>query len=205
MWKALILFTLVTIAAACTTWRPTRTASSPDIFLARILPIVPDLQLIPYAATNDTVLPGYYTSGHHNFALGGHDLYLFPDHTYLYVKWADVLPETIADKGVWKYQHGFVDLLSDGSLAKLLPKDRQYVALRFKYGQQQVFALMGTSRAYSGFLDAYDADSNREVESLMYVFTIRKAKGITPEESVPLKAKLMNDFWHPEFIKSIDE
>jgi hypothetical protein len=57
----------------------------------------------PRSSTSERDLAGHYTAETARLAktlgggfLAGSDLYLFSDHRYLYVKWADVEPEAIS-------------------------------------------------------------------------------------------------------------
>jgi hypothetical protein len=209
MTRHLIVLTIVSIAAGCATgWRPKRTASSADELIESIRPILPELQLVPEAATNDAVLPGHYTSCHPDFdrlVLSGHELYLFPDRTYLFIDWGDLLPDTIVDKGDWEYHDGLVRLRSDRSLAKRRPRDKTFVLMRFQYEQKKMLLLMGTSWNYSYFLDFHDEEQDPDPGFMMILCSVQKEKGISPEESAPLRAKLMEDCWHPEYITFVDE
>ena len=41
--------------------------------------------------------------------LAGEDLYVFADNSYIYCKWADVMPNTIFDKGRWNLGGGVLN------------------------------------------------------------------------------------------------
>jgi hypothetical protein len=55
----------------------------------------------------EAFLPGHYA---HSMDLLGEDLYLFPDKTYFYLEWADIIPMSIRDKGTWTIEKNLVVL-----------------------------------------------------------------------------------------------
>jgi len=68
----------------------------------------------------DTI-PGHYRSPYHDpMPLAGDELYLFPDNTYVYLHWADVMPIEICDRGTWEYRDGFVVLKTDETVKHYL-------------------------------------------------------------------------------------
>jgi hypothetical protein len=72
--------------------------------------LIPSVQGIVETNGLIELLSGHYTD---SGGLSGDDLYLFPDKTYIYMEWADILPRTIRDQGAWEYQDSFITLYSD--------------------------------------------------------------------------------------------
>jgi hypothetical protein len=72
----------------------------------------PGAQRITDTPTIEERLSAHYGSGP---GLSGEELYFFPDRTYLFLRWADIFPETICDRGTWKHERGWVVLCTDGA------------------------------------------------------------------------------------------
>jgi hypothetical protein len=64
--------------------------------------------------------------------LSGSNLYLFPDGSYVYTEWADVLPETIYDKGRWKCALGVLALVPDADITSDPKTHRRYLVLQLR-------------------------------------------------------------------------
>ena len=104
------------------TGRPMR--RSPAETLQAIQSVVPSAHGLPEAARIEDVLCGHYDrSGD----LAGSEIYVFPDNTYVYVEWADILPLTILDQGTWNYRDGVLFMHTDGSI----PGDIKFIDDRY--------------------------------------------------------------------------
>ena len=75
------------------------------------------------------IISGHYIGNYQDpIPLAGNDLYLFPDRTYIYLHWADVMPIEICDRGTWEYQDGFTVLKTDGTIKHYIrPLDHVYL------------------------------------------------------------------------------
>src|SRR5690348_14970383 len=90
----------------------------------------------------DVVVPGRYG---HDGVLAGDGLHLFPDRTYIYVEWGDLLPPTIFDKGTWSVAGARLTLSSDASVTWKPTLDRDHVPLR-REGVPAEVLLFGVER-----------------------------------------------------------
>src|SRR5262245_16141820 len=75
-------------------------------------------------------------SGHYVTGMGlagqtsGSDLYLFPDGTYIYCEWTQVVPRVIYDKGRWTEAAGVVELKSDPEVRWPPSVERRLIAVQ---------------------------------------------------------------------------
>jgi len=69
---------------------------------------------IPRNSNVIDAVSGHYEGPYGWIALTGEEFYLFPDKTYFYLYWADIMPRTIYDRGTWEQRDGFVVLKTDG-------------------------------------------------------------------------------------------
>lgn len=109
--------------------RPPRDISAPRSaaeLLRQVQTLIPSAQGLSERAPLKDIVAGHYER---NFE-SGDDLYLFPDQTYLYLEWMDILPYKIYDRGTWDYREGFVILKTDGAIAGgREPRDAVYLPL----------------------------------------------------------------------------
>src|SRR5947209_20523227 len=96
--------------------------------------------LLQRLAGKDSNPPKEFHGGH-----SGHDLYLFPDGTYIYCEWADIDPLTLRDKGAWKLADGRVVLPSDRGATWGPDTEPQYVNVPRKTQHHQTL-LVGIGR-----------------------------------------------------------
>ena len=97
---------------------------SPAETFQAIQSVVPSAHGLPEDARIEDVLCGHYDrSGD----LAGSEIYVFPDNTYVYVEWADILPLTILDQGTWNYRDGVLFMHTDGSI----PGDIKFIDDRY--------------------------------------------------------------------------
>jgi hypothetical protein len=62
--------------------------------------------------------------------LVGNNLYLFPDRTYIYCEWANIMPKTIFDKGTWTFATGMIELKSDPDVTWNPDLEREFLGVR---------------------------------------------------------------------------
>jgi hypothetical protein len=83
---------------------PTSKDPEPARMLKEIQRFYPSVILVPRHKMNIEGLSGHYKHPlvqDRDNATQGVDFYLFPDRSYIYVEWADILPPTIFEKGNW--------------------------------------------------------------------------------------------------------
>jgi hypothetical protein len=124
--------------------------------------------------------------------LGGNDLYLFPDGTYIYCEWADIQPLTIYDKGKWRFTNGVVELKSDPDVTWDPEADRTYVAVRRRSKTKEIL-LVGV---HSDLPRLETETKNDQQTTLLYA--VKKRDGtITRSKTAKVKARLLRECWRP--------
>src|ERR1051325_3677325 len=103
-------------------------------------------------------------------ALSGDDLYLFPDKTYIYIEWSDILPETIYDKGIWTFDGQFIRLQSDRTVSakKVQMRDAAFVPLTATYAKKTRLLLMGVPGDFRYFKQT----SMKERDQADFIFLV---------------------------------
>lgn len=131
-------------------------------------------------------------------ALSGEDYYLFPDHSYFYIQWADIMQPTIYDRGIWLFQKGFVELQSDHTLQqKELPRDRRFIPLYYDISGKHTLLLMGTGRA----LPYFKKHADLKDDFMLFICTIARIEPIEASQAEALRKKLYSTGWRPDFLK----
>jgi hypothetical protein len=104
--------------------------------------------------------------------LEGSDLYLFRHGEFVYIRWADVEPQTIYGRGTWRFEHGVVQLLPEPSSPTLEPCDRRFLVFRMAPKPSPV-RLGGTSCALAR-LEEY---SGRDWKLALLMNTLERVEG----------------------------
>jgi hypothetical protein len=158
------------------------------------------------ASENETLalLPAHFSDNNAGIGgpigrgLSGEDLYLFPDHLYCYLRWADILPPTIFDRGTWLFANGVVSLQSDHSVPQRdFPKDSRFVPLYYKISGKRTLLLMGTSWDFAYFKEK--AKTNDDY--MLFLCTLTRIESIEPARAETLRKKMYAENWRPEFFK----
>ena len=127
----------------------------------------------------------------------GSYLYLFPDSTFIYTEAADIMPETIYDKGMWRAESGMLILSPDPEITWAPKRDRHFVMLRPQAGKPEPL-LFGVDRSIFVFEDLVASNPKSALKYL--VFSSLRRKGAWAEgEAAQLKADLGTDSkaWRP--------
>ena len=124
--------------------------------------------------------------------LSGDVLYLFPDGTYIYTDWSDISPETISDKGAWKYSNSIVELVSDAEVKWKPGIDRRLVALRRSSARHEVLLFEETR------VPDFKKDAGEDPESMLLIIAKERNKRLMPSEALKLKANIMRSLWDPK-------
>jgi hypothetical protein len=82
--------------------------------------------------------------------LAGEKLYIFPDNSYIYCKWADVMLDTVFDKGVRRLDGGILELKSDPEIVWDPELEREFVAVRRPSHKDEIL-LMGLKKSLPYF------------------------------------------------------
>jgi hypothetical protein len=112
------------------------------------------------------------------------------------VEWADILPETIFDKGTWTSSGGILRLMSDKDVTWHPTNPRKYVIFRRTPHPREV-RLAGLGHDLQYFAENADRDPE-----LMILITsmVREAK-YSVEDSASTKEALLRNAWNPRFFK----
>ena len=203
-----VLVTLLLLAGCATGWKAIYTADSARELIDRVRKHVPTVVLANVA--NPLSLAGHYTTGS---GLSGSELYLFPDGTYMHTEWADILPETLSDRGTWSCSEGLLRLFSDGTLSKVHPRDKVYVGLHYN-GTHPLDSisglevcrydlLMGTNWDFTWYIESIQDDieegwKNQDIfEDSLLSLCLKKAEDVRIEDIAEKKRALSVKLWTP--------
>jgi hypothetical protein len=188
---------ILILAEVCATWEPRKEATSPNEVVQMLQEFHLKVKEVPPADRSVKSLAGHYTSG---VGLSGEECYLFSDASYIYTNWADILPETIYEKGTWSVKHGFIVLKPDGSLPRsTFPKDHVYAPLR-RNENTDVY-LMSHRWDFSYFLDHAD---KRSSDNMFKICTLRRKSQLSNVAQDEKRKQLMAQAWRPDFFKEED-
>jgi hypothetical protein len=127
----------------------------------------------------------------------GSYLYLFPDSTFIYTEAADIMPETIYDKGIWRAESGMLTLSPDPDVTWDPKRDRHFLMLRPQAGEREPM-LFGVDRRILVFEQLVAADPKSALDSLVFS-SLRRKGAWTEDEASQVKARLGKDSeaWRP--------
>ena len=167
---------------------------SPAETLQAIQSVVPSAHSLPQDARIEDLLCGHYER---HGGLAGSEIYVFPDNTYVYVEWADILPRTIFDQGTWDYRDGVLFMHTDGSIPRdIRGIDNQYLPLtaitqglftRNVATKDQVL-LLSANRYTELCLDA--AIGRGDVDRLLSMRSFLQTERISADETKAVKDQL---------------
>ena len=129
--------------------------------------------------------------------MGGQDLYLFPDGSYLYLEWSDIPPITIGDKGKWAVSQNEVLLTSDPDITWKPRAERHYLLIHRSTHAEEIL-IVGTDSDTQYFKE----NAKDDPEFMLLLVSKARINGISEKETGELKEKLMRDAWRPDFYKS---
>jgi hypothetical protein len=139
-------------------------------------------------------LAGTWRSG---TGLGGSILYLFEDGTYLSTQWADVMYETVADKGTWRVASTVVVLTPDGDVTWSSPNiDRRYLVYRASVSSP--VRLLGLDSRL-GILERVVQEVRGRNELALKAASMSRSRRWRMGESARRKAAVMEECWNPGY------
>lgn len=144
------------------------------------------------ALVEPQAIAGHWTQGP---GLTGGELYLFEDGSYISTAWGCVLPETIQDRGRWRFDAGVLDFEADSDVTWRLPpsSNRRYAVL-IVGGTIRLFGLDGSLQIF----EELGAD---EPEEWLGVVSLSQAKRWKGGESRRTKAALLKSAWRPRYYE----
>lgn len=194
------------ICAGCHTLSPSSavyTSGEPARLIQEIQRIVPSVSAPTSDSETLAFLPAHFSNRNSETerlvgpGLSGEDLYLFPDRSYMYLQWADIMPPTIYDKGTWLFESGVVSLQSDHSVRQRdFPKDRHFAPLFFNVSGKRTLLLMGTNWDFSYYKEKGRTNDN----FMLFLCTLTHNEPIEQERAETLKKRIYVESWHPEFF-----
>lgn len=157
---------------------------------------VPSLEVLSTSTTEEVA--GYYANPGPTLGRGlsGSKLYLFPDRTYFFLRWADIMPGLIESRGTWDVVGNYVLLTDDGTVHRKsrLTSDFAYLPVRYSEKESTVTGLLGFPDSYERLMDEDAMDSRR-----LLFRTMERSKDIPVEGAAELKAELMRKHWRPDY------
>jgi hypothetical protein len=140
-----------------------------------------------------TYLPGKYAP---QAMLGGHELHLFADYTYIYAVWGCVEPLTIHDKGKWTVFDSTLRLVSDTGIRWEPDVDREYVMLR-RPDRPDELVLMGMVRPRR-ILDAIEGRDAAAGEQVLLFLGLPRVARYGARDGSKARSLLLKESWRPE-------
>lgn len=128
--------------------------------------------------------------------LGGNNLYIFPDNTYIYCTWADIMPNTVFDKGTWSFAGGLLELKSDLEITWDPKLERRFLAVRRPAHSKEIM-LVGIEEE----LQYFEKEAGDDPELMLLIIARQRDKGISQVAAAGVKARLMREAWRPDSFR----
>lgn len=128
--------------------------------------------------------------------LSGKTLYIFPDTTYIYCEWADIMPNTVFDKGAWSFAGGILDLKSDPEITWNSSLERRFLAVR-RLSHKDELLLMGLEHS----LPYFERHARDDPKPMLLMVTLPREEAVSRADTARLKATLMREAWRPDFFR----
>jgi len=177
--------------------------SEPARILQDVQRVVPAVSAPASESETLALLPAHFSDSNSKVGgpvgrgLSGEDLYLFPDRSYLYLRWADILPPTIFDRGTWLFGNNVMSLQSDHSVPQRdFPKDSRFVPLYYTISGKRTLLLMGASWNFSYF----EKKAKTNDDFMLFLCTLTHIEPIEPVNAETLQKKIYADSWKPIFF-----
>ena len=130
--------------------------------------------------------------------LGGEDLYLFPDGSYLYVLWGDVMPPTVYDKGRWAAKDGLVEFISDPEITWDPKLDRRHLLLRRASRQREIMLV-----AFPADVDYFETNAADNPELMLLIVGMTRTEVFSDTTFPGTKRRLMREAWNPKWFRKM--
>lgn len=128
--------------------------------------------------------------------LSGNSLYIFPDNTYIYCEWADIMPNTVFDKGTWSFSEGVLRLKSAPEITWDPELERRFLAVRRPFHAKEII-LVGIEKE----LPYFEKDAGDDPELMLLIVARLRDKAVSQASAAGLKASLMREGWRPDFFR----
>ncbi len=175
---------------------PVKTSDPAVDPVGAIQAFVPSLVELSTSTTEEVA--GYYANPGPTMkgGLSGSRLYLFPDSSYFFIEWADIMPGLITSRGIWDVVGDYVLLTDDGTVQGKGRRmdDFAYLPVTYKEKGTTVTGLLGFPESYEWLMDDDVFDSRR-----LLFRTMERSRDIPVAEAAELKAELMRKHWRPDY------
>jgi hypothetical protein len=169
---------------------------------------VPAISEASIDSSSANLLFGHYTSKPFTRdmpELSGEEVYLFPDKTFYYLEWADILPLTIYDIGTWDIKDGILEFKSDSIITwkqtSRKTEQRKYVPMYYVKNDKKVLLLMGIGWEFPYFCEQVKKDKKyTDYDWMLDINSLNKKEDIGLAEYKKIKEKLFKECWHPDWF-----
>lgn len=173
-----------------------QSAASPLVRLRAKIPVDPVTDLTPVKIAGQYENPGKELIRRIGGALSGDVLYIFPDNTYVYCEWADIMPTTVYDKGTWDISDGILKLTSSPKIAWNPEVERRFLVVH-RRSQAAEILLVGIDEK----LPYFEEQAGDDPETMLLIVAKQRGNTISQAKTARLKAKLMRESWRPEYFR----
>ena len=199
---------LIGLLFLCTTLVFSENKTSNKDIINTVKSWVPEITEATINVGNPDTLFGYYSSKPFTRdmpGLSGEELYLFPDKTFYYLEWADVLPLTIYDMGIWDLKDGTLNLKSDSNITwkqiNHKVEQRKYLPMYFVKDDKKTLLLMGLEWDFPYFNEQVKEERDFiDYRWLLDINTLNKKQDLGLNNYKILKDKLFKECWRPDFF-----
>jgi hypothetical protein len=129
--------------------------------------------------------------------LSGNNLYIFPDNTYIFCEWADIMQNTIYDKGIWSLSDNVIEFKSDSEIRWNPELERKFLVLHRASHPKEIL-LVGIASGLSYF----EKGAGNDPEAMLLIVGKQREKKISQTEVAELKTRLMREAWRPTFFRN---
>jgi hypothetical protein len=128
--------------------------------------------------------------------LSGEALYIFPDSSYVFCKWADIMPNTVFDKGTLSFNGNILELKSDPEIAWNSELERKFLVMRRPSHKEEIL-LVGTEKS----LQYFDKNAGHDPELMLLIVALPREASVSRAGAATLKARLMREAWRPDYLR----
>jgi hypothetical protein len=184
-----LLATLLQLAAG-------QSAASPLDRIQAKMPVVQVTNLTPVQIAGQYKNPSNELIKRVGGVLEGNSLYIFPDNTYVYCEWADIMPNTVYDKGAWSFSEGILQLKSDAEITWDPQVERTFLAVRRPSHAKEV-VLVGIEKE----LPHFEKEAGDDPEFMLLIVARLRDQAVSQAAAAGLKARLIREGWRPDFVR----
>jgi hypothetical protein len=140
----------------------------------------PEARKVPVITSPLGYFSGVYSSeGPRGRGFAGRVLYLFPDGSFIFTEWLDILPERTLTRGAWDYHRGRIRITS--SRPPNVLRDSFYVPLKFTDSYRDCLVLLGTPNGFRNWSsEAGERDTEIKQARARYDRDVRVRKDFQP-------------------------